>query len=114
MKKYLSIYVLLLLIGSNSIAQTDLPVPRNYKKAFTAQTRSADGKPGSKYWQNTAAYTIDVSFNPANLVVAGTEEIVYTNNSPDALNQIWFKLYPNYYKKGSARDNTIDAADVVD
>lgn len=114
MKNYLSIYLFLLLICNNGIAQTELPVPRNYKKAFTAQTRSADGKPGSKYWQNDAAYKIDVSFNPANLVIVGAEEIVYTNNSPDELKQIWFKLYPNYYKKGAPRDGAIDEADLSD
>ena len=45
-------------------AQT-LPIARNYQQAYNKQTRSTDGKPGKNYWQNTASYKIDVSFDPA-------------------------------------------------
>src|SRR5205809_3137669 len=92
----------------------ELPVARNYQDAFNKNTRSANGKPGINYWQNTAAYTIDISFAPATRIIAGTENITYTNNSPDTLNQVWFKLYPNLYKKGSQRDQDIDKADIND
>jgi hypothetical protein len=91
-----------------------LPVARNYQQAYDKNTRTADGKPGAGYWQNAAAYNINVSFTPATRIVSGSEEIVYTNNSPDTLNQIWFKLYPNLYKRGSPRDMHVDAADLSD
>jgi hypothetical protein len=80
-----------------------LPVPRNYQKAYNNHTRSSDGRPGLNYWQNKATYKIDVSFEPASRKISGKETIVYTNSSPDTLDQIWFKLYPNVYQKGSAR-----------
>ena len=41
-----------LLISANIFAQQPLMMPQNIKKAFTNETRSADGKPGKKYWQN--------------------------------------------------------------
>ncbi|MEP6465594.1 MAG: peptidase, partial [Parafilimonas sp.] len=100
-------------ISINLTAQP-LPVLRNYGAAYNNQTRSADGKPGAKYWQNTAAYTINVSFAPATRIIAGGEEIIYTNNSPDTLQEVWFKLYPNLYQKGAERDMRVKAADVTD
>lgn len=96
-------------------AQTQsLPVARNYQKAYDKNTRTADGKPGANYWQNRATYNIDVSFDPATRIISGSEEIIYINNSPDTLNQVWFKLYPNLYKKGSPRDMEVDANDLTD
>jgi hypothetical protein len=94
-------------------AQT-LPVARNYQQAYDNQTRSKDGKPGKNYWQNAAAYDIAVSFDPASRVVSGTETIMYSNNSPDTLSTVWFKLYPNLYQKGAERDQPIEPADVSD
>ena len=66
--------------------------------------------PELTYWQNTADYKIDVSFSPTSRIIAGTEEIIYVNNSPDTLNQIWFKLYPNFYKNGVQRDQDINTS----
>ena len=100
-----------LFLYGDTIDTTVLPVPRNYEEAYRNHTRSSDGRPGSAYWQNTADYKINVSFNPSTIVIAGNEEIVYTNNSPDTLSEIWFKLYPNYYKKNAARDGSIEDAD---
>ena len=95
-------------------AQTILPVPLNIKKTFDKGTRSADGRPGKNYWQNAADYTIDVNFNPASRVIKGTAVIIYTNNSPDTLKEIVFKLYPNIYKKGAVRLMNIKGEDVTD
>ena len=97
----------------NTQAQT-LPVARNYQKAYDKNTRTADGKPGANYWQNKATYNINVNFAPSTRIISGSEEIVYTNNSPDTLNQIWFKLYPNLYQKGAVRDMAISEKDVMD
>lgn len=95
-------------------AQTILPVPLNIKKTFEKGTRSVDGRPGKNYWQNAADYTIDVNFNPAARLVKGTAFISYTNNSPDTLREIVFKLYPNIYKKGAVRLMSIKGEDVTD
>ncbi|WP_242919198.1 M1 family metallopeptidase [Pontibacter liquoris] len=97
----------LLAIGMSSFAQQTLPMPRNIDKAYQHQTRSKDGMPGKKYWQNTADYTIKVNFDPTTRKLAGTVAIAYVNNSPDTLKQLQFKLYPNYYQKGAPRDRGI-------
>ncbi len=95
-------------------AQNTLPTPRNIQKTYDKGTRSITGAPGKNYWQNSADYSIHVNFFPATRLLSGNEDIVYTNNGPDALRQIWFKLYPNFYKKGSPRDRRIAPDDVSD
>ena len=92
---------LLLIINILTHSQVKLNIPRNIEKAFNKNTRNYSGNPGSDYWQNTADYNINAVFNPSTLLLNGEETIVYTNNSPDTLNEIIFKLYPNLYKKGS-------------
>ncbi len=111
---HLKIVAVILFTGFNvySYGQETLPVPVNIQTLYQQQTRSQDGKPGNKYWQNSADYTIAVDFNPADLLLTGSEKIIYTNNSPDTLLSIVFKLYPDLYKKGSERLSKIEPADV--
>lgn len=104
----------LVFIVSATWGQQTLPIPRNIQKTYINQTRSADGKPGNKYWQNTANYLINVNFYPDSRQLIGTVTIDYTNNSPDTLKEIWFKLYPNLYKKGSPHQQQIDPIDESD
>ncbi|MFI5161009.1 MAG: M1 family metallopeptidase [Sphingobacteriales bacterium] len=95
-------------------AQDVLPVPINIKAAYDKGTRNPDGAPGKNYWQNHADYSIKVNFNPVNNNLAGTVAIDYINNSPDTLKQVWFKLYPNLFKKGSIRSMPILPEDITD
>ncbi len=91
-----------------------LPIPRNHQRAYTAGTRAATGRPGPNYWQNSAAYTIAVDFDPATRLVSGTVGIDYRNDSPDSLRSLLFKLYPNVYQKGAPRDRRFEPTDVHD
>jgi Peptidase family M1 domain len=50
------------------------------------------------YWQQQVDYTIDISLNDIENTLTGFEKIIYTNNSPDTLQYIWFHLWPNAYK----------------
>ncbi|MFD2244716.1 M1 family metallopeptidase [Pontibacter ruber] len=104
----------LLAVGASGFAQEQLPMPRNIQQAYEKGTRSASGVPGQNYWQNSADYTIKLNFDPNTRQLSGTVAIDYVNNSPDTLRQIWFKLYPNFYKKGAARARSIDPKDVTD
>jgi hypothetical protein len=103
-----------LLLISYSEAQTLLPTPRNIQSTYEKGTRSVSGSPGKNYWQNTANYDIQVEYDPVSRLIKGTVDIVYTNNSPDTLNRIWFKLYPNLYKKGASRNGSISAEDITE
>ncbi len=94
------------LISANIFAQQPLMMPQNIKKAFTNETRSADGKPGKKYWQNHGKYNINVSVAPPSKTVTGTETISYINNSPTDLKTLMFKLILNIHNPGTARQNS--------
>ena len=93
------------LISANIFAQQPLMMPQNIKKAFTNETRSADGKPGKKYWQNHGKYNINVSVAPPSKTVTGTETISYINNSPTELKTLMFKLILNIHNPGTARQS---------
>ncbi|WP_375433611.1 M1 family metallopeptidase [uncultured Hymenobacter sp.] len=104
--------VLVLASALHSFGQQPLPVPLNLQATYTKGTRSATGQPGPTYWQNSAEYDIEVSFNPTTRRVAGTVDIVYQNASPDSLRQLQFKLYPNLYQKGAPRVSRISPKDI--
>ncbi|MCB2407817.1 M1 family metallopeptidase [Hymenobacter lucidus] len=102
----------LFLLCTVALAQQPLPIPLNLQKTYAQGTRAQNGQPGPNYWQNTADYDINVSFEPKTRLVAGTVSISYTNNSPDSLRQLWFKLYPNLYQKGAERSANFKPEDI--
>lgn len=63
--------------------------------------RSAGGAPGGNYWQNQADYNIKAAFDTTTDILKGTVDITYTNNSPDALDYLWFELDQNAEKQNS-------------
>lgn len=96
------ILVLLCVCFVQTKAQS-LYMPRDVKKAFDKGTRSADGKPGKNYWQNTGNYNISITVLPPNRTVKGTEQITYFNNSPDTLKRLNMKLILNIHRAGATR-----------
>src|SRR5690606_35120570 len=69
--------------------------------------RSASGKPGHEYWQNSADYSIKASLDDTNNKVSGKVAITYTNNSPDELSFIWLQLDQNLFNENSRGQATI-------
>jgi hypothetical protein len=65
---------------------------------------SANGDPGPKYWKQKVDYLLKASIDTGSKVLSGTENITYTNNSPDALSYLWVQLDQNNYK-ADARSN---------
>ena len=112
-KLYFSVLTFFLFSAQSNFAQK-LPVFRNIVSAYQKGTRSEDGNPGKNYWQNKADYDIAVNFDPSTHLVSGSENILYTNNSPDTLKALLISLYPNLYKRGNIRSNPIKAADIGD
>jgi hypothetical protein len=95
-----------LCLGSfaQTVSAQALYMPRDITRAFNKQTRSPDGKPGPKYWQNTARYDITLQALPPSRDIKGREQITYFNNSPDTLKSIVVRLIQNIHKPGVARD----------
>ncbi|MFN8290464.1 MAG: M1 family peptidase, partial [Chitinophagaceae bacterium] len=50
------------------------------------------------YWQQELSYTMKATLNDNEKSILGEESIVYKNNSPHALDFIWFHIWPNAYK----------------
>ncbi|MBO9731567.1 MAG: M1 family metallopeptidase [Chitinophaga sp.] len=63
--------------------------------------RTADGKPGTGYWQNSTDYKVQVSFDTLTRNLQGTAQITYTNNSPVSLSYIWLSNIQNRFRKDS-------------
>ncbi|WP_461534256.1 M1 family metallopeptidase [Sinomicrobium sp.] len=86
-----------------SIHAQELYIPRDVQQAYKNNSRSKDGKPGTNYWQNKGVYHIDLIVNPPDRNVKGSETIVYTNQSPDTLKTLNFKLFLNQHKPEAPR-----------
>ena len=95
-------------------AQSGLYMPLEFQKAYQAQTRSYDGTPGPRYWRNYTKYFIDVSVQPGSWEVIGQQRAVYLNHSPDTLESIILRTYPNHYKRGGVRDQAISPNNLTD
>lgn len=103
MQKNIFRLLALVLFTTTSVQAQDLYMPRNIKQAYENGTRSMDGKPGKKYWQNKGKYNMTITVTPKTKLVEGTETIVYTNNSPDTLKQVTIRFVNNIHKPEAPR-----------
>lgn len=107
MKKVFSLFVFLILLmaGSVGYAQSKYNAHAAFAPFFFPhngnQYRSADGSPGSDYWQNRADYNVQVKFDTTTKEISGAVKITYTNNSPHNLSYVWLELDQNIDKKDS-------------
>ena len=114
MFKYFSFFLISILLVGSALAQSSFYIPRNILDAYNKNTRSFDGKPGERYWQNSSDYKINAEFDPLTGLLKGSEEITYYNNSPDTLKRFVIRLYQNMNKKESARDFNLEAESITD
>jgi hypothetical protein len=84
----------------------------SYRNAVKNGTRSRDGKPGPNYWQNHADYDISVRLDTTEKKIYGNETIIYYNESPDTLDRIVLRLYPDRYKAEAIRNTEINPENV--
>jgi len=56
------------------------------------------------YWQQHVDYEMQVDFDDKNYQYEGEQELVYTNNSPDTLNRVFYHMYFNAFQPGSEMD----------
>lgn len=89
-------------------------VPVEFQRAVDRGTRTYDGKPGPKYFQNRCDYKMTVDFDPRTAKLTGKEVVLFHNNSHDSINYMVIRLYQNYLKKGALRQTSVDPADLHD
>ncbi|MGJ1412184.1 M1 family metallopeptidase [Sphingobacterium thalpophilum] len=94
-----------LLLSAGYAQAQDLYTPRNIRVAMEKGTRTANGAPGKKYWQNFGKYNISFRLDPAKRKVTGSETIQYANNSPDTLTKLAIRFVNNVHKPNAVRAN---------
>ena len=60
--------------------------------------------PAKAYWQQHVSYDIHATLIDSIHTLDGTLSVVYTNNSPDTLREVFFHLYANAFQPGSMMD----------
>ena len=76
--------------------------------AQTKEVKYAENKSTSivnnSYWQQHADYTMDIDMDVNSYQYKGKQKLVYTNNSPDDLDRVFYHLYFNAFQPGSQMD----------
>jgi len=93
-------------IISNGNPDAELYVPRDIQATYQKGTRSRDGTPGPNYWQNHSVHNMRITVSPPSKRIEGEQEIVYTNNSPDALPILIFRMYLNSHQPEAIPDRS--------
>ena len=63
--------------------------------------RTITGEPGPAYWQNRADYQIDAALDEKSRTITASATIIYRNNSPHTLDQVYLNLEQNLFRPGS-------------
>jgi hypothetical protein len=58
----------------------------------------------SNRWQQKVKYIMDVKLDVSTNKITGTQQVTYTNNSPDTLSRVFIHLYWNAFKPNSMMD----------
>lgn len=72
--------------------------------ALSAFAVALNAQTNHSYWQQHVDYKMEVSIDVNNYQYTGTQRLVYTNNSPDELNRVYFHMYFNAFQPGSEMD----------
>lgn len=64
----------------------------------------AQKNPNPGYWQQHVDYKMKVTMDVNNYQYKGSQQLIYTNNSPDTLYRVFYHLYNNAFQPGSEMD----------
>jgi len=88
-RHFFSMLFLMLTVFCSAFSKTDQPIKTNQD-------------PG--YWQQHVDYTMAIDMDVKTYQYNGTQRLVYTNNSPDVLNRVYYHLFFNAFQPGSEMD----------
>ena len=71
---------------------------------FTLFLFVASAQNNKSYWQQKVDYKMEIDMDVENHQYKGTQELTYTNNSPDTLYRVFYHLYFNAFQPGSQMD----------
>ena len=76
--------------------------------AATEKVAQENDKPVIKetrnYWQQHVDYSMEIDMDVNSFQYKGQQKLVYTNNSPDVLNRVYYHLFFNAFQPGSEMD----------
>lgn len=72
--------------------------------AIISMSTSLWAQNNTNYWQQHVDYTMKVDMDVENFQYKGTQTLVYTNNSPDVLDRVYYHLFFNAFQPGSEMD----------
>ncbi len=90
-------------VGASRPIPYPVTPPARFRRAVEGATRTETGEPGPNYWQQYARYDIDVRIDLESKRLEGRSRIVYINNSPESLENLYVKLYQNLHSVGATR-----------
>ena len=93
---FISIFSISLLFSCNSSKDVVVSIPQT---PTTPSTSTLSG-----YWQQHVDYKMEVDMDVNTYQYKGKQKLVYTNNSPDVLNKVFYHLYFNAFQPGSEMD----------
>jgi len=64
----------------------------------------ASAQNNTSYWQQKVDYKMDIDMDVETHQYKGSQELTYTNNSPDTLYRVFYHLYFNAFQPGSEMD----------
>ena len=69
-----------------------------------ASNQTSSNYSNSCYWQQHVDYSMEIEMNVNTFRYNGKQTLIYTNNSPDTLNRVYYHLYFNAFQPGSEMD----------
>ena len=98
---FISICCVLIFWSCNTSKNSAVTVPAILTTPQTPTTPSLS-KP--TYWQQHVDYKMEIDMDVNTYQYKGKQTLVYTNNSPDVLNRVYYHLYFNAFQPGSEMD----------
>lgn len=95
MKNVLNVFVLAFVLSCGSYKTTVNSTAENDK---TVNVTS------NGYWQQHVDYKMTIDMNVDTYQYHGVQQLVYSNNSPDQLNKVYYHLFFNAFQPGSEMD----------
>ncbi len=80
-----------------------------YLVVFSTFTQSTANTTFSTYWQQQVDYTMDIQMDVEKNQYTGKQKLVYTNNSPESLQKVFYHLYFNAFQPNSEMDARVQS-----
>ncbi len=96
-------FALSLIVSCGASKSTSTPNSTTTSTTTTTSTNTSI-LPKNLYWQQHVDYKMEIDMDVKNHQYKGTQKLVYTNNSPDVLNKVFYHLYFNAFQPGSEMD----------